>query len=173
MIILALIGYVADKNGYFDKNINDELETVDFSELSKPKEEETTKKEEDISSNFDELPDVGTEIKDEYSELPTEEMEDLYAPFGDQEIQTNDTSVVDEVEEDLYNQSFVDVERIEAEAIDINQEEEKKKVEDLMRGEFDMEFEMPEDEKKEKIESIEEQSEQKSEDDGITDMWKF
>ena len=35
-IILAFIGYVADKNGYFAKK-EENLETVDFSELSRPK----------------------------------------------------------------------------------------------------------------------------------------
>lgn len=176
-IILAFIGYVADKNGYFAKK-EENLETVDFSELSRPKEEVVQKpKEEDISGNFDELPDVA----DTYDELPKVEVEeevseDLYAPFGDQEVEianSSDNFGVEEVEENNYNQSFVDIEKIESEAIDINNEEDKKAVDDLMKGQFELEFEMPEDEKpKEEIKKQEEEK-KKKEDDGITDMWKF
>ena len=68
---------------------------------------------------------------------------------------------------------FVDIEKIESEAIDINNEEDKKAVDDLMKGQFELEFEMPEDEKpKEEIKKQEEEK-KKKEDDGITDMWKF
>lgn len=180
LVVLAVIGYVADKQGYFGKKNKEELDDdlVDFSELSRPKEEEANTikaKEEDISSNFDELPDVSKDEM-EFETLPsTETEEDLYAPFGDQAVkeEVKDLNNVVEVEDDTYNQSFVDIEKIESEAIDINNEEDKRDIEDLMRGQFDMEFEMEEVKEEKEEKKKETNKTKKTEDDGITDMWKF
>ena len=186
IIFFAYMGYSAEKKGYIGKKKKKEDETlVDIDELINAKKEEVVvnePKEEDLSASFDVMPEVAkTEVK---KEEPKEEdiSEDLYAPFGDQKIEEKPVSTnVDEVEDGSYNQSFVDVNKIEAEAKDIIDGDGKKDVADLMRsdGNMGMGFEVegatsePEpDNIFEKV-AAEDKEAKKKKTEEVDDMWKF
>lgn len=184
-VIFAIIGYIADKKGYFGNNKAKEVkeEFVNFDELSKPKEEIKKPKEEDISSSFDTLPDFEMPKVETKPEVNNEIDEDLYAPFGDQNVvkeEIKDSSSVSEVEEDNYTQNFVDVDKIETEAHDIINEDDKVAVSDLMKSQYDLNFEVEGAEETTdgedifvKAEKEEAEANKTKENEEINDMWNF
>lgn len=184
VIFFAYIGYSAEKKGYIGKKKKKEDDTlVDIDELIKPKEEKTSvqeEHEEDLSASFDVMPEF-TKPKEE-PKVEEDISEDLYAPFGDQNVEeAKSSSSVDEVVEDSFNQDFVDVAKIEAEAKDIHNTEDKKDVADLMKsdGQVSMDFEVegatadaPTDNIFDKV-AAEDKKEKKEKEEVVDDMWKF
>ena len=187
VIFFAYMGYSAEKKGYIGKKKKKEDDTlVDIDELINVKKEPVTPTakpaEEDLSASFDVMPEV--EKKEEPKEEPKEEdiLEDLYAPFGDQKIEEKTpTTSVAEVEDKNYSNDFVDVNKIEAEAKDIIDNEGKKDVADLMKsdGQMDVGFEVegassePEpDNIFEKV-AAEDKETKKKKAEEVDDMWKF
>ena len=189
VIFFAYMGYSAEKKGYIGKKKKkDDDNLVDIDELIKPQEEKVEapdkNKEEDLSASFDVMPEVAKkeEPKEEAKAEEEDISEDLYAPFGDQEVATPKTEEgVAEVEDKEFNQEFVDINKIETEAKDINNDENKKDVADLMKADsnIDMSFEvegatsdMPQDNVFEEVAKQEKKSKKKKEEQ-VDDIWKF
>ena len=187
VVFFAYIGYSAEKKGYIGKKKKKGDDTlVDIDELIKPKEDKPTvqeEHEEDLSASFDVMPEFKKqEEPKEEAKVEEDISEDLYAPFGDQKVEeTKPSASVDEVVEDNFNQDFVDVAKIEAEAKDIHNTEDKKDVADLMKsdGQVSMDFEVegattdtPTDNIFDKV-AAEDKEEKKKKDEVVDDMWKF
>lgn len=191
IIILAIIGYMAEKKGYFIKEVKDE-DLVDFSDISKPKEEteviekvEEKTKEEDLSSSFDEMPDMDTlpEVAKEEKEEPEviETEEDLYAPFGDQVFDdikpiNNEMNVVEEVVDNNIDTSYAS--EVEKNSKDITDKNNKKALKDLMQaqGNFDFDFNVEganEDTKETFDVKDDKEEKKKKEEEELKDMWNY
>ena len=192
LAVLAIIGYKAEKKGYFIKEVKDE-DLVDFSDLSKPKEEikevekveEEPKEEVDLSSSFDEMPDMNTlpEVAtEEKKEEVIETEEDLYAPFGDQvfdDIKPTNNEMNNSVEEVVDNNidtSYAN--EMEKNSKDITDKNNKKALKDLMQsqGNFDFDFnvEGATEDTKETFDVKEDKEEKKKkEEEELKDMWNY
>ena len=191
VIFFAYIGYSAEKKGYIGKKKKkDDDNLVDIDELIKPKDEQVVvdeNKEEDLSASFDVMPEVTKkeEKKEEPAKVEEDISEDLYAPFGDQKIEAPKESanaVVEEVEDKEFNQDFVDISKIEAEAKDIKNSDDKKDVADLMKADSNMglNFEVegatndtPQDDNVFEQVAKEEKENKKKKEEQVDDMWKF
>ncbi len=188
VIFFAYIGYSAEKKGYISKKKKqDDDNLVDIDELIKPKEEVDSKvdinKEEDLSNSFDVMPEITKNEEEKKTEAVEEDIpEDLYAPFGDQKVEVQkENTGVEEVEDKEFNQDFVDINKIEAEAKDINNSEGKKDVADLMASDSHINTDFvvegaSDDIKTDNIfETVaaEEKKEKKKKEENIDDMWKF
>ena len=196
VIFFAYMGYSAEKKGYIGnkkKKADDDL--VDIDELINNKKDTvkvTKPVEEDLSASFDVMPetnkedlsasfDVMPEVKKE--QKPEEDIsEDLYAPFGDQKVEAPVPSTnVDEVEDASFNQGFVDVAKIEAEAKDIINSDGKKDIADLMKsdGTISSDFEVEGSTKEPEPDNIfekvaaEDKKKKKKKEEVVDDMWKF
>ena len=190
VIFFAYIGYSAEKKGYIGKKKKkDDDNLVDIDELIKPKDEQVVvdeNKEEDLSASFDVMPEFKKEEKKEEPAKVEEDIsEDLYAPFGDQKIEApkeSTNAVVEEVEDKEFNQDFVDISKIEAEAKDIKNSDDKKDVADLMKADSNMgmSFEvegatndtLQDDNVFEQV-AKEEKENKKKKEEQVDDMWKF
>ncbi|MBR3523727.1 MAG: hypothetical protein IKN87_03475 [Bacilli bacterium] len=197
VIFFAYMGYSAEKKGYIgNKKKKADEDLVDIDELlnskkdtvkvEKPVEEDLsssfdvmpTAKSEDLSSSFDVMPDVPKKEEKQEEDIS----EDLYAPFGDQKIEAPAPSVsVDEVEDASFNQEFVDVAKIEAEAKDIINGDEKRDIADLMKSDgtvssdFEVEGATKEPEPDNIFEKVaaEDKKKKKKKEEVVDDMWKF
>ena len=188
IIFFAYIGYSAEKKGYIGKKKKKSDDTlVDIDELIKPK-EETTKpvenNEEDLSNSFDVMPEITKNEEEKKTETPVEEdiSEDLYAPFGDQIVSESEKNTgVEEVEDETFNQDFVNINKIEAEAKDINNVEDKKDVAELMASDSRISTDFVVEGASDNIKSdnvfekvaAEEKKSKKKKEEVVDDMWKF
>ena len=196
VVFFAYMGYSAEKKGYIgNKKKKSDDDLVDIDELINNKKEivKVTKPvEEDLSASFDVMPETKKEVlrtsfdvmPDVKKEQKMEEdiSEDLYAPFGDQKIEAPaPVANVDEVEDASFNQGFVDVAKIETEAKDIINGDEKKDIADLMKsdGTISSDFEVEGASKEPEPDNIfekvaaEDKKKKKKKEEVVDEMWKF
>ena len=187
VIFFAYMGYSAEKKGYIGKKKKKEDENlVDIDELINAKKDTVVVNkpaEEDLSASFDVMPEVVKKAEPKVETKEEDISEDLYAPFGDQKIEapTVASSSVDEVEENNFNQEFVDIAKIESEAKDIITGDDKKDVADLMKTDtsIDTGFEVEGATKEVAQDNVfdqvaqEEKKTKKKKEETVDEMWKF
>ena len=174
VLLLALIGYIAEKNGFGKKlekipeKKEDTLEAIKESVLDEKTEEPI---EEISENNIEETPNDEVE---EDSELTSEKVdnsneenidEDLYAPLGDQEFK-NDEEEKDDVETFDFTDSDEKNEKIDEPTFDFSEDNKEQSVVQDNSNPFDSVEELKE-VKPEKLPIDEEPKEKKSMDEDL------